>query len=246
MIETVPPESVLSDVIAPYEVKPSGIQLTLLAGGSQIKFSGDIRVRTTSRTVSSVSITYKDRNGGTGGTITTTLAGTANGFDDSFAFYSFNKTFPATSSISSFTVSVAESGGLTTTFSNNGAGFPVQDSVIVLLPQSCSTNRNLQITAAVRTGTPAPTLTLTQKIPRAGGIPVPALSTSTATMTKGVTLKYFEFFGQYFFLEYCFKFEYHEVLQHVNYLECYYSIDEYSEHEFYHLDLYNEQFEHKL
>ncbi|EPE35609.1 Heme-dependent peroxidase [Glarea lozoyensis ATCC 20868] len=195
MIETVPPESVLSDVIAPYEVKPSGIQLTLLAGGSQIKFSGDIRVRTTSRTVSSVSITYKDRNGGTGGTITTTLAGTANGFDDSFAFYSFNKTFPATSSISSFTVSVAESGGLTTTFSNNGAGFPVQDSVIVLLPQSCSTNRNLQITAAVRTGTPAPTLTLTQKIPRAGGIPVPALSTSTATMTKGVTVGEYEIYS---------------------------------------------------
>jgi hypothetical protein len=85
MIETVPPESLLSGVIAPYEVKPSGIQLTLLAGGSQIKFSGDIRVRTTTRTVASVSIIYKDRTGGTGGTITSTLAGTANGFDDNFA-----------------------------------------------------------------------------------------------------------------------------------------------------------------
>ena len=85
MIETVPPSSPLSDVIVPYEVKPSGIQLTLLAGGSQIKFAGDIRVRTTTRSVASVSITYKDRTGGLGGTITTALAGTAAGFDDQFA-----------------------------------------------------------------------------------------------------------------------------------------------------------------
>jgi hypothetical protein len=64
-------------------------------------------------------------------------------------FYSFSANIPAVLSISSFSVIVAESGGLTTTFSNNGGGFPVQDSVIVLLPQSCSTNGNLQVTAAV-------------------------------------------------------------------------------------------------
>lgn len=86
MIETVDPSIVtLSDVISPYEVKPSGIQLTLLAGGTQIAFTGDIRVRTTSRTVSTVSLAYTDRNGATGGTISTTLSGTANGFDDSFS-----------------------------------------------------------------------------------------------------------------------------------------------------------------
>lgn len=84
MIDTVPPTVALSDVITPYEVKPSGIQLTLLAGGNDIKFSGDIRVRTTTRTVSSVTITYKDRNGGNSGTISTSVGGTANGFDDSF------------------------------------------------------------------------------------------------------------------------------------------------------------------
>lgn len=85
MIETVPPTVTLSDVISPYEVKPSGLQLTLLSGGTQIAFSGDIRVRTTSRTVSSVQLIYTDRNGANGGTFSTTLSGTANGFDDSFS-----------------------------------------------------------------------------------------------------------------------------------------------------------------
>jgi hypothetical protein len=85
MIEVVPTAVVLSDVIVPYEVKPSGVQLTLLDGGNQIKFAGEIRVRTTSRSVTGVQINYLSRSGGAGGTITGTASGTANGFDDSFA-----------------------------------------------------------------------------------------------------------------------------------------------------------------
>lgn len=85
MIEVVPTEVVLSDVIVPYEVKPSGVQLTLLDGGSQIKFAGEIRVRTTSRSVTAVQIVYKSRDGGAGGTIAGTASGTAAGFDDNFA-----------------------------------------------------------------------------------------------------------------------------------------------------------------
>lgn len=85
MIEVKPTVGVLSDIIDPYEVKPSGIQLTLLDGGSQIKFAGEIRVRTTARAATVVQIIYKSRTGGTGGSITGTAAGTANGFDDSFA-----------------------------------------------------------------------------------------------------------------------------------------------------------------
>lgn len=89
MIEVVDPSIVtLSSVIVPYEVKPSGLQLTLLSGGTQLQFSGDIRVRTTTRSaasITSVQLVYTDRNGNANaGTITATDAGTANGFDDSF------------------------------------------------------------------------------------------------------------------------------------------------------------------
>lgn len=85
MIETVDPVVVLSDVIQPYEVKPTGIQLGLLSGGTLIQFSGDIRIRTTIRSVSNVMIVYKDRKGAGSTSITTSLSGTANGFDDSFS-----------------------------------------------------------------------------------------------------------------------------------------------------------------
>jgi hypothetical protein len=89
MIEVVDPTLVtLSDVIVPYEVKPSGLQLTLLSGGTQLQFSGDIRVRTTTRSaasITSVQLIYTDRNGNANaGTITATDAGSASGFDDSF------------------------------------------------------------------------------------------------------------------------------------------------------------------
>jgi hypothetical protein len=87
MIELVPTNVTLSDVIAPYDVKPAGLQLTLLSGGAQIKFSGDIRVRTTVSQISGVQVVYKDRTGAAGGTIATSVSGTANGFDDSFSVY---------------------------------------------------------------------------------------------------------------------------------------------------------------
>ncbi|KAL2075302.1 hypothetical protein VTL71DRAFT_245 [Oculimacula yallundae] len=193
MIDTVAPTVTLSEPLAPYEVKPSGLQLTLLSGGSHIAFSGDIRVRTTTRSAASilsVQIVYKNRAGGVGGTITTTtVSGTATGFDDSFAFYGFSANIPATTSISSFTVVIAGTGGLTTTHNNNGAGFPIQDSVIALAPQSCLSGTNLTIVAAVRTGvTSAVSLDVTQKVARNGGVPVPALSKAAITMVKGATI----------------------------------------------------------
>jgi len=85
MIETVDPSIVtLSPIIQPYEVKPSGLQLTLSSDGTTITFSGDVRVRTSTRSVSSVQVVYLDRTGASGGTVSTTVSGTANGFDDSF------------------------------------------------------------------------------------------------------------------------------------------------------------------
>lgn len=89
MIEVVPPGVNLTDPIAPYEVKPSNLQLTIQPGGTQLQFTGEIRVRTTdlSGTISKVQLVYVDRNGAsTCGScvISTQYAGTANGFDDSF------------------------------------------------------------------------------------------------------------------------------------------------------------------
>lgn len=88
MIEVVDPSIVtLSPIIQPYEVKPRGLQPTLLSDGGSMKFSGDIRVRTTVRVTSSISsiqIVYKDRTGASAGTLSTAVSGTATGFDDSF------------------------------------------------------------------------------------------------------------------------------------------------------------------
>lgn len=93
MIDTVGPTVNLSDPISPYEVKPSGLQLTLLSGGAQITFAGDIRVRTTTRSaaqIASVQVVYKDRTGAAGSTISTAVSGTASGFDDSFTVCNFS------------------------------------------------------------------------------------------------------------------------------------------------------------
>ena len=90
LIEVVPGGVVLTDPIVPYEVKPNALQLTLLDGGSSISFTGEIRVRTTVRAASniaSVQLIYKDRDGDSacgGCSISTTVKGTAAGFDDSF------------------------------------------------------------------------------------------------------------------------------------------------------------------
>jgi hypothetical protein len=90
MIEVVPAGVALTGPIVPYTVKPVNMQLTLQDGGLQMLLTGYIRVRTTNMpgsSISSVTLTYKDRSGGNncGACQTTaTLQGTATGFDDSF------------------------------------------------------------------------------------------------------------------------------------------------------------------
>lgn len=91
MIEVVPKTVTLTDPIEPYEVKPAKLQLSLNEDGSEIQFSGDIRVRTTSRPadgIASVQLVYKDRDGASSCgscVIETEQKGTAAGFDDTFA-----------------------------------------------------------------------------------------------------------------------------------------------------------------
>jgi hypothetical protein len=87
MIDVVPSTVTLTDPIQPYEVKPVNPQLTLVAPGTTLSFTGEIRVRTTVRAadqISSVTLVYKDRDGKAGNSITTTSAGTGTGFDDTF------------------------------------------------------------------------------------------------------------------------------------------------------------------
>ncbi|KAJ8108839.1 hypothetical protein OPT61_g7892 [Boeremia exigua] len=184
MIDTVPSGVVLTDAITPYDVKPYDIQLTLLDGAASLGFTGDIRVRTNSRSISRVQLIYKDRTGAASSTpIDTTPKGTASGFDDSFAFYSFSATLSAETSISSFNVVVTTSTG-SETFSNNGNGFAVNDNVIFQSPQSCADNSGkLTIVAAVRSND-SPRVQVVARVPRASNIPVPSLSTATVAMVS--------------------------------------------------------------
>jgi Peroxidase len=171
MIETVPPSVTLSDIIEPYEVKPSDLQLTLLSTGASLEFSGDIRVRTTVRTAShidSVKLLYKDINGFSVRTpIETRYAGNAHGFDDNFSvrsciylfkmdisltttkFYSFKAHIPILTSISSFAVAIVNTGGRNQLYHNNGNWFPISDGVIVQTSRSCVNNGRLNVLAAV-------------------------------------------------------------------------------------------------
>ena len=192
MIEVVPGNVTLAaNPIAPYEVKPYGLQLYLQdASGKTATFSGDIRVRTTSRSPASVRIVYKDRNGGSSCTndctITTESAGAAAGFDDSFSFYSFSDTIPTSTSISAFSVVVTNTDASTETFDNNGSGYPIQDTLLFQYPQSCSTSSSpLTVTAAVRNSTSSqPTLNVVGRAYKTGII-VPTFNTTSSSMTSG-------------------------------------------------------------
>ncbi|KFY37608.1 hypothetical protein V495_07058 [Pseudogymnoascus sp. VKM F-4514 (FW-929)] len=196
MIDVVPPTVNLTEPIKPYEIKPVNPQLTLVAPGTTLSFTGEIRVRTTVRAadkISSVKIVYKNRDGEAGGSITATTAGTGSGFDDSFTFYKFAGSIDSTTSISSFTVEIAVDGGATETHDNNGKGYPVEDSVILQTPQSCmelftdaDNNRTLTVVAAKRTAsTGTPALELDSLKARPNGLVVPLIVHSSLPMTAG-------------------------------------------------------------
>ncbi|KAL8757511.1 MAG: hypothetical protein Q9184_004191 [Pyrenodesmia sp. 2 TL-2023] len=191
MIDVVPGGVTLTDPIVPYDIKPVALQLTLQAGGSEIQFSGEIRVRTTSRPasqISNVQLAYKDRTGGSASSnIVTASKGTAAGFDDSFTFYAFSTKISSQTSISAFNVLVTLASGATETYNNNGNGYPIQDTVMLQAPQSCIAGSQLSITAAVRAPATAANLVLSLKVPRSGII-TPALQSQTVALTQQSTV----------------------------------------------------------
>lgn len=185
MIDTVPKVVTLTDAITPYDVKPYDVQLTLLDGGASLGFTGEIRVRTNSRSVANVQLTYKDRDGVLSSTsIDTALKGTSSGFDDSFSFYGFSATLSAGTSISSFNVVVSSTNGAQETFTNNDVGYAVNDNIIFQIPQSCADGSGkLTIVAAVRDDS-TPSVQIVARVPRASPTPVPSLSTTTVAMAS--------------------------------------------------------------
>ena len=83
--------------------------------------------------------------------------------------------------------------GTTQTYNNNGGGFPVSDSVIVQTPQSCLSNGNLTVLAAIRSTVTTPvSMSVTQKVARNSGSPiaspVPSLVNATIAMIKGAAI----------------------------------------------------------
>ncbi|KAB8294026.1 hypothetical protein EYC80_009485 [Monilinia laxa] len=164
MIDTVPAAVTLSDVITPIEVKPWNIAVSLGANNT-LKFSGHIRVRTTHRDDSklSVSIQYRDRHNSSTSVLSTTREtyqlGQSSGFDNEiFTWYSFSTTLNTTAGVSSFDIILHTAGAADEINTNNGLGFPISDAILYQPSQSClpqtSVNDagqwNLTITAAVR------------------------------------------------------------------------------------------------
>ena len=97
MIDTVPSGVNLTDIIQPYPVKPSNLQLNVAPGGNSLIFSGQIRFWTNNVPASAISsfrLVYKDRTAAPGGSIDATALGDSAGFDDSFTVRNEMSTSP--------------------------------------------------------------------------------------------------------------------------------------------------------
>ncbi|EHK27347.1 uncharacterized protein TRIVIDRAFT_73257 [Trichoderma virens Gv29-8] len=196
MIEVVPPGVTFSDPIVPYKVKPVGLQLTLINGGTTLQLTGFIRVKTTGlpdNSISSVSITYKNRKGTTdcglsSCVVTSQVQGTSHGFDDTFNFYPISTNILATSGISSFTVTVNNADGTKDIYDNNGKEYPVQDAIVFQAPQSCvlGSSGALTAVAAVRNDrlSQGAQAKIWFKTPQTTS-PVPLLQSTTVDLQKG-------------------------------------------------------------
>lgn len=205
MIDVVPPSVTLTDPIAPYMVKPVNLQLTVANGGSSLLFTGFIRVKTTDLSeddIESVTLTYKNRNGGSdcgSGTcrITTTVLGVSQGFDDTFAFFPISANIPAATGISSFTVTIKLVDGTTQLYDNNESEYPLQDAVLLQSPQSCvlGSTGALTVVAAVRNDrvSQGASAFISYKVP-ATNIPVAALRNTTVSLTEGDCVGQYTFF----------------------------------------------------
>lgn len=196
MIDVVPPEVTLTDPIEPYMVKPVDLQLTLTRGGTALSFTGYIRVKTTDLddgAVEHLKIKYKNRQGASdcgssSCTIDASVQGVGQGFDDTFSFFPIEATVPASTGISSFVVTLTFADGSEEEFDNNGNGYPIQDDVLLQIPQSCvlGSTGALTLVAAVRNdmadnGAEA---SISYKVSQARS-PIPNLRNATIELEEG-------------------------------------------------------------
>lgn len=161
MIDTVPKEVQLTPIIVPYEVKPKEVRLTV-ADNTTLNFAGDIRVRTTVRPASNISIVEIVSKGVDNATQTSLGTkqifddGTSFSRDDTFTWYSFSTNVSSSSAIESYIVKLTLANGTVETYDNNGRGFPVPHLLFFQPSASCrgergnsSTPINSTVVAAV-------------------------------------------------------------------------------------------------
>ncbi|KAK0435078.1 heme peroxidase [Armillaria borealis] len=148
MIDTVPSNVHLTEVITPNVVKPVNVSLSLDNNGGVV-FSGYIRLLSVSfsdaATVKLVIHPYAAWS-----TATASLLHTGGSLFGNTLYYGFSM---PVESISSFTITVTD-GNYPRTFDNNGNGYPIQDNFF-FLPDLSSTDEdgNVVIKAAVLTST---------------------------------------------------------------------------------------------
>ncbi|KFY07866.1 hypothetical protein V492_06750 [Pseudogymnoascus sp. VKM F-4246] len=146
MIDTVPKEVQLTPVIVPYEIKPKEVRLTV-ADSTTLNFAGDIRVRTTVRPASNISmveIVSKRIDNTTQTSLGTRQIlddGTSFSRDDTFTWYSFSTNVSSSSPIESYAIKVTLTNGTVETHDNNGRSFPVPHLLFFQPSASCRGER---------------------------------------------------------------------------------------------------------
>ncbi|KAJ7302645.1 heme peroxidase [Mycena albidolilacea] len=166
MLNTVPNTVQLSEVIDPLPVKPYQLQLSLATNGSLI-MSGYIRIFGTSAEAAAasetdmpVTLSWKDRNGQSNTTYSTSalaVSQPSTSLWGNVRFFQVDAIIESQSGISSFVVDWAFNSQDTLTHSDNGGGgFPLQDVALFQADNSCVTpasqaNPTTTVFAVIRT-----------------------------------------------------------------------------------------------
>ncbi|KAJ6509857.1 heme peroxidase [Mycena vulgaris] len=183
MINTTPASVKLTDIIAPNEVKPVNISLTVDLAG-QVHFGGYIRLLSPAFTsIDQVQISWRSRTGAASPVFTTRATavqtGTSSMFGTTF-YHFFNTSIDPADGISAFEITVRGSVS-SQTFDNAGAGYPIEDVAVFLSKETTiASDGTLTMHAAVLTAAAAHNVTALISAPS------PQLGTLSPAITKSV------------------------------------------------------------